>query len=208
LLIGQLGNSEILALSTLIRHRLWLAKVREAEDATIKCGVSRHNDLQSTNKPCPPKEQTALKPSSTANILNPPTTEPAKGSNINPVIYNVRRSKEVSIQQKILSAAQTREQRRLERREAEALNTEIKRSRLEVLKLRKQLSDRLARAKTERENRAKQEQRAKVENEIQFELRVHVEHQATVKEMEDARHRMSINDRAKLCQNHREGKRG
>ncbi len=173
-----------------------------------RSNAGAHNDLQSTNKPCPPKEQTALKPSSTANILNPPTTEPAKGSNINPAINNVRRSKEVSIQQKILSAAQTREQRRLECREAEALNTEIKSSRLEVLKLRKQLSNRLARSKTERENRAKQEQRAKVENEIQFELRVHVEHQATVKEMEDARHRMSIDDQAKRCQNHREGKRG
>ena len=127
---------------------------REAEDATIKCGGSRHNDLQSTNKPCPPKEQTALKPSSTANILNPPTTEPAKGSSINPIINNVRRSEEESIQQKILSAAQTREQRRLERREAEALNTEIKSSRLEVLKLRKQLSDRFARAKTGRKRKS------------------------------------------------------
>jgi hypothetical protein len=45
-----------------------------------------------------------------------------------------------------------------------------------------------------------------VENKIQFKSRVHVKHQATVKEMEDARRRMSIDDRAKLRQNHREGK--
>jgi len=127
-------------------------------------------------------------------------------SSVNPVINGVRRSKEENIKEKMLSVAELREHRRLENEAAAAFNAETEKTRREVLELRKQLSERFRRAKLDREHKLRAEHLAKVESEIQFKSKVHVEHRRTLKEMEDARRRMSMNDRAKLRQNHREGK--
>ncbi|KAL7483368.1 hypothetical protein ACHAW6_009016 [Cyclotella cf. meneghiniana] len=177
----------------------------EVDIATIKRGGSRRNELQRNRSV--PKKPAGLKPSTIANISDDRSADlTAKGGSINPIINEVRRAKEESIKEKILTAAEIREQRRIEREEAVALNAEAEKTRREVLELRKQLNERFARAKIDRENRIRQEHLAKVENEIQFKSKVHVEHKQTLKEMEDARRRMSMDARAKLRQNHRDGK--
>ena len=134
------------------------------------------------------------------------TTNSNSNVSVNPVINNVRRSKEEIIKKKNLSVAELREQRRLETAEAAAFNAEAERTRREVIELRKKLSERFRKAKIEREQKLRQEHLEKVESEIQFKSLVHVEHKQTLKEKEDARRRMSIADRAKLRQNNIEGK--
>ncbi|KAL3790287.1 hypothetical protein HJC23_002913 [Cyclotella cryptica] len=172
----------------------------EVNIATIKRAGSSRDELLRNNKPrTVPKKSAGLKPSAIANTSD-------QRSSVNPIINEVRRSKEESIKEKILTAAEIREQRRIEREEAVTLNAEAEKTRREVLELRKQLNERFARAKIDRENRARQEHLANVENEIQFKSKVHVDHKQTLKEMEDARRRMSMDARAKLRQNHRDGK--
>jgi len=127
-------------------------------------------------------------------------------TSINPVINNVRKSKEENAKKKNLSVAELREQRRLENAEAAAFNAEAERTRREVIELRKKLSERFRKAKIQREQKLRQEHLEKVESEIQFKSRVHVEHKQTLKEQEDARRRMSIADRARLRKNNIEGK--
>ena len=134
------------------------------------------------------------------------TTISNNNISVNPVINNVRRSKEEIIKKKNLSVAELREQRRLENAEAAAFNAEAERTRREVIELRKKLSERFRKAKVEREQKLRQEHLKKVESEIQFKSLVHVEHKQTLKENEDARRRMSIADRAKLRKNNLEGK--
>jgi len=148
------------------------------------------------------KKRIALKERS-GNIL---AERSDSNESVNPVINGVRRSKEECIMEKQLTAAEIREQRRLEKQEAEAFNAEAEKTRREVLELRKQLSARFRRAQADRQRKLKEEQLSKVENEIQFKSMVHVEHKKTIKEMEDARRRMSTDARAKLRQNNREGK--
>ena len=128
------------------------------------------------------------------------------GGSVNPIINNVRRSKEESMKERILSVAELREQRRQEREDVAAFNVKAEQTRREVIELRKKLSERFRQAKLEREQREREENLAKVENEIQFKSLVHVEHKKTLKELEDARRRRSTNDRAKLRKNHREGR--
>mmetsp|Transcript_25103 Transcript_25103/g.50236 ORF Transcript_25103/g.50236 Transcript_25103/m.50236 type:complete len:757 (+) Transcript_25103:241-2511(+) len=148
------------------------------------------------------KKRIALKERS-GNIL---AERSDSNESVNPVINGVRRSKEECIMEKQLTAAEIRDQRRLEKQEAEAFNAEAEKTRREVLELRKQLSARFRRAQADRQRKLKEEQLSKVENEIQFKSMVHVEHKKTIKEMEDARRRMSTDARAKLRQNNREGK--
>jgi hypothetical protein len=172
--------------------------------------IQRGNSTTNNNEPNKivvdkqprPVSRKGLKPSSLANTSHPVD----KTTSINPVINNVRRSKEESIKEKIHTAAEIREQRRLEKEEAIALNAEAERTRREILILRRQLNERFARAKIERQNRDKQEHLAKVENEIQFKSKVHVEHKSTLKQMEEERRRRSIADRARVRKNHQEGK--
>jgi hypothetical protein len=125
---------------------------------------------------------------------------------VNPVINNVRRSKEENVKKKNLSVAELREQRRLETAEAAAFNAEAERTRREVIELRKKLSERFRKAKIEREQKLRQEHLEKVESEIKFKSLVHVEHKQTLKQKEDERRRMSIADRARLRKNNLEGK--
>mmetsp|Transcript_21163 Transcript_21163/g.44919 ORF Transcript_21163/g.44919 Transcript_21163/m.44919 type:complete len:757 (-) Transcript_21163:126-2396(-) len=148
------------------------------------------------------KKRIALKERS-GNIL---AERSDSNESVNPVINGVRRSKEECVMEKQLTAAEIRDQRRLEKQEAEAFNAEAEKTRREVLELRKQLSARFRRAQADRQRKLKEEQLSKVENEIQFKSMVHVEHKKTIKEMEDARRRMSTDARAKLRQNNREGK--
>jgi len=128
------------------------------------------------------------------------------GASVNPTINGVRRSKEESLKEKMMSVAELRDQRRLEREEVAAFNVKAEQTRREVIELRKKLSERFRQAKVDREQRQREERLAKVENEIQFKSQVHVEHKRTLKEQEDTRRRMSTDTRAKLRQNHREGK--
>ncbi|KAL7466488.1 hypothetical protein ACHAXS_006781, partial [Conticribra weissflogii] len=148
------------------------------------------------------KKRIALQERS-GNII---TKRSDSNESVNPVINGVRRSKEECIMEKQLTVAEIREQRRLEKEEAEAFNAEAEKTRREVLELRKQLSARFRRAQADRQRKLKEEQLSKVENEIHFKSLVHVEHKKTIKEMEDARRRMSMDARAKLRQNNREGK--
>ena len=126
-------------------------------------------------------------------------------SSVNPTINGVRRAKEENVKEKMLSVAELREQRRLEREEVAAFNIQAEQTRREVIDLRKKLNERFRQAKVDREHRQRAERLAKVENEIQFKSQVHVEHKRTLKQQEDTRRRMSTAARAMLRQNHREG---
>ena len=128
------------------------------------------------------------------------------GGSVNPTINGVRRSKEENLKEKLMSVAELRDQRRQERDEVAAFNVKAEQTRREVIELRKKLNERFRQAKVDREQRLREERLAKVENEIQFKSHVHVEHKRTLKEQEDTRRRMSTDARAKLRQNHREGK--
>ena len=126
-------------------------------------------------------------------------------SSVNPTINGVRRAKEENVKEKMLSVAELREQRRLEREEVAAFNIQAEQTRREVIDLRKKLNERFRQAKVDREHRQRAERLAKVENEIQFKSQVHVEHKRTLKQQEDTRRRMSTAARAMLRRNHREG---
>ena len=128
------------------------------------------------------------------------------GGSVNHALNSVRRAKEENVQEKMMSVAELREQRRQEREEVAAFNVEAEQTRREVIDLRKRLNARFRQAKLDREQRAREERLAKVENEIQFKSQVHVDHKRTLKEQEDMRRRMSTDARAKQRQNHREGK--
>ncbi|KAL3793603.1 hypothetical protein ACHAWO_001652 [Cyclotella atomus] len=172
--------------------------------ATVKRGTKpSRGSSDSKNSFNRPASKKGLKPSSLANTSLP--IDLPQPTSINPTINSVRIAKEESIREKLIEVATIKEQRRLEIEEHKALNAEAERTRREVLTLRKQLNERFARAKIERQNRAKADQLAKVENEIQFKSRVHVEHKQTLKEIEDARRRMSTDAKARMRQNNKEG---
>ena len=134
-----------------------------------------------------------------------PATAAGSEISVNPVINGVRRSKEENLKQTMKSVADLRQQRRREKEEVAAFNVKAEQTRREVIELRRKLSERFRQAKVDREQRSREENLAKIEKEIQFKSRVHVEHKQTLKEMEDARRRMSVAARMKLRQNHREG---
>ena len=130
----------------------------------------------------------------------------SNNSSVNPVINSVRRSKQENQKEKALSVAELREQRRIEREEVHAFNVQAEQTRREVIDLRKKLNERFRQAKVDRELRQREEKLAGIESEIQFKSQVHVEHKRTLKQQEDNRRRLSTAARAKLRQNHREGK--
>jgi len=134
-----------------------------------------------------------------------PATAAGSDISVNPIINGVRRSKEENLKQTMKSVADLRQQRRREKEEVAAFNVKAEQTRREVIELRRKLSERFRQAKVNREQRSREENLAKIEKEIQFKSRVHVEHKQTLKEMEDARRRMSVAARTKLRQNHREG---
>ena len=139
-----------------------------------------------------------------SNLPRPATAAGGEIS-VNPVINGVRRSKEENLKQTMKSVADLRQQRRREKEEVAAFNVKAEQTRREVIELRRKLSERFRQAKVDREQRSREENLAKIEKEIQFKSRVYVEHKQTLKEMEDARRRMSVAARMKLRQNHREG---
>ena len=136
-----------------------------------------------------------------------PATAAGGDKSVNPVINGVRKSKAENLKQTMKSVAELRQQRRREKEEVAAFNVKAEQTRREVIELRRKLSERFRQAKVDREQRSREENLAKIENEIQFKSRIHVEHKQTLKEMEDARRRMSVAARTKLRQNHREGER-
>ena len=127
------------------------------------------------------------------------------GDSVNPTINGVRRSKEENLKETMISVAELRDQRRREKEEVAAFNVKAEQTRREVIELRKKLSERFRQAKVDREQRLREEHLARIENEIKFKSKVHVEHKQTLKELEETRRRMSVEDRAKLRQNHRKG---
>ena len=127
------------------------------------------------------------------------------GDSVNPTINGVRRSKEENLKETMMSVAELRHQRRQEKEEVAAFNVKAEQTRREVIELRKKLSERFRQAKVDREQRLREEHLARIENEIKFKSKVHVEHKQTLKELEETRRRMSVEDRAKLRQNHRKG---
>ncbi len=159
------------------------------------------------------KPNTTGRPRTNSRPASAQSTRPAvepravfDNSSVNPLINNVRRSKEEHTKERILSVAELREQRRQEREDGAAFNVKAEQTRREVIELRKKLSERFRQAKIEREQREREENLAKVDNEIRFKSLVHVDHKRTLKEQEDARRRRSTNDRAKLRRNHQQGK--
>ena len=167
-----------------------------------------HHDTN--NRDNQPKSRDVTNKKAGLKILNTSNVSGEKnsssGSSVNSSINDLRRSKEENIKEKKHTVAEIREQRRLEKKEALAFNEEAEQTRREILELRKQLSERFRRAKIDRERKMREEHISKVESEIQFKSMVHVEHKKTIKETEDMRRRMSIDARAKLRKNHREGK--
>ena len=134
-----------------------------------------------------------------------PATAAGGDKSVNPVINGVRKSKAENLKQTMKSVAELRQQRRREKEEVAAFNVKAEQTRREVIELRRKLSERFRQAKVDREQRSREENLAKIENEIQFKSHIHVEHKQTLKDMEDARRRMSVAARTKLRQNHREG---
>ena len=149
----------------------------------------------------PPSRETRTK--DTAAMTGPSFSS---GVSVNPVINNVRRSKVENVKEKQMSVAQLREQRRLEKEQALAFSEQAEQTRREVIELRKRLNERFRQSKIEREQKAQRQRLAEVEQELQFKSKVHVEHKRTLKQQADDRRRMSMADRARLRQNHREGK--
>ncbi|KAL3822855.1 hypothetical protein ACHAXA_006219 [Cyclostephanos tholiformis] len=150
-------------------------------------------------------------PKNTRSVDRPTTTanrqqDPGVSDSVNPAITGARKSKEIFLKETSMSVAELRQQRRREKEEVVAFNVKAEETRREVIELRKKLSERFRQAKVNREQRLREEHLTKIENEIKFKSQVHVEHKQTLKELEEARRRMSVDARSKLRKNHREGK--
>jgi len=124
---------------------------------------------------------------------------------VNKTLNAVRKAKEDSQRERARQTSRVRRQWKEEKVEAKEFYAIAEKSRREILSLQKELSSKFRKQKANTDRNNMRERLNAIEKESQFKSKAYRDQQRKLKEDMDRRKRMSIEARAKLRQNHREG---